>query len=57
MGKWLYGGVANSLKKEFPVFASLIDRVKEMHRLLHETGKRINTKLASGEYDGALSEV
>ena len=57
MGKWLYGGVADALTKEFPVFAPLIEQLKEPHRLLHETGKRVNRKLASGDYDGALSEV
>ncbi len=57
MGRWLYGGVADALAKEFPVFAPLIDQLKQPHRRLHETGKRVNQKLASGDYDGALSEV
>ena len=57
MGKWLYGGEADALTKELPVFAPLIEQLKEPHRLLHETGKRVNRKLASSDYDGALSEV
>ena len=57
MGKWLYGGKADALKKEFPTFAPIIEDFKEPHRILHDTGKRVNRKLASGDYDGALSEV
>jgi len=57
MGKWLYGGEADALAKEFPVFVRLIEQLKEPHRLLHENGKVVNRYLASGDYDGALAVV
>ncbi len=57
MGKWLYEGEADALAKEFPVFASLIEQVKEPHRLLHESGNNVNRKLVSGDNDGAMAVV
>jgi len=57
MGKWLYGGEADALTKEFPVFAPLVEQIKEPHRILHEQGKSVNRYLASGNYDGAMSVV
>ena len=57
MGKWLYGGGADALAKEFQVFAPLIEQFKEPHRLLHETGKHVNRNLGSGEYDATMAVV
>jgi len=57
MGKWLYGGEADALAKEFPVFGRLIEQLKEPHRHLHENGKDVNRYLASGDYDGAMAIV
>jgi methyl-accepting chemotaxis protein len=57
LGKWLYGGEAALLAKEFPVFASLIEKIKEPHQHIHEAGKKINGQLAFGNFDGAMAVV
>ncbi len=57
LGKWLYGGEAAALAKEFPVFAPLIEKIKEPHRHIHEAGKNVNAQLASRNFDGAMGVV
>ncbi|MDY6879081.1 MAG: methyl-accepting chemotaxis protein [Thermodesulfobacteriota bacterium] len=55
LGQWLHDGEADALIKEYPVFAPLIDRIKEPHRMIHDSGKLIDEKLRAGDYDGAMS--
>ncbi len=57
LGRWLYDGQADTLEKEFPVFAPLIEKIKKPHRLIYEGGKHVNACLASGDYDGAMAVV
>jgi len=56
-GKWLHGAEAADMAKEFPAFGTLFQKIKEPHRLIHDSGKLINEKLAAKDYDGAFAIV
>lgn len=56
-GKWLHGTEAADMAKEFPAFGALFEKIKEPHRLIHDSGKLINEKLAVKDYDGVLAIV
>jgi len=56
-GKWLHGAEAADMGKEFPAFGALFQKIKEPHRLIHDSGKLINEKLAVKDYDGAFAIV
>ena len=56
-GQWLHGTDAADLAKEFPAFGVLIQKIEEPHRLIHDSGKLINEKLAVKDYDGAFAIV
>jgi len=57
LGKWLYEGEADALAREFPSFAPLIEKIKAPHKIIHDTGKLINSKLELKGYDAALALV
>jgi len=56
-GKWLHGAEAADMAKEFPAFGLLFQKIKEPHRLIHNSGHLINKKLAAKDYNGALEIV
>jgi len=56
-GKWLYGTEAANMTKQFPAFGALFQKIKEPHRLIHDSGNLINEKLAAKDYDGAFAIV
>ncbi len=56
-GKWLYGTEAAGIAKEFPAFDALLQKIKEPHHLIHNSGKLISEKLAAKDYDGAFAIV
>ena len=57
LGKWLYGGAADAFVKDYPAFASLVENVKEPHRLVYEAAGKINDCLANDDYDGPVEIV
>jgi methyl-accepting chemotaxis protein len=57
LGKWLYGGEADAFVKDYPAFASLVEKVKEPSRLLYEAAVKINVCLANNDYDGPVAIV
>jgi len=54
LGKWLYGGEADAFVKDYPAFASLVEKIKEPHRLVYEAAGKINVCLANDDYDGPV---
>ncbi|MDL1964664.1 MAG: methyl-accepting chemotaxis protein, partial [Deltaproteobacteria bacterium] len=56
-GKWLHGTEAADMAKEFPAFGALFQKIKEPHRLIHDSGNLINEKLAVKDYDEAFAIV
>ncbi len=57
LGKWLYGGEVDAFLKDYPAFTSLVEKIKEPHRLIHEAAGKINLCLANNDYDGPVAIV
>ncbi len=56
-GKWLYDGGADAFIKDYPAFGTLVERIKEPHRLIYESAGKINACLANNDYDGPVEIV
>jgi methyl-accepting chemotaxis protein len=56
-GKWLYGGEADAFIKDYPAFGTLVEQIKEPHRLIYESAGKINACLANNDYDGPVAIV
>ena len=56
-GRWLISNELKELCKEFPGLGSLANQIIKPHKLLHESGLRINSKLQEGNYNSALKIV
>ncbi len=54
-GKLLFGQVGEEMRKSDPELRRLLDEIKEPHRLLHTSGKKIDAALSKGDFDKAFS--
>ena len=55
LGKFLYGEESRKAAEVNPELSKVLDELKAPHELLHSHGKKINTLLQSGDYNGASS--
>jgi len=56
-GKWLYGGEADELVKEYPEFSVLIEKIKLYHKNLYDAAREINSYLAESDFDSSIAVI
>ena len=54
-GKLLFGKIGERMRKSDPELARLIDKIEDPHRLLHQSGKKIEAALSQKDFAKALS--